>query len=207
MKKYLWIGLVPFLGACSNPKDANNENFEKAIQSYLDGKYPKCYFVSNFPTESNQSLMFGNADKLSALAKAGLLSETELSRKTNSWDKKVRVNYSYDLTDEGRNYYKSDVWEGATGKKKGGFCFGKAKITSIDSFTEPADMMGQIISRVNYSYTVTGFPEWAKNATLLESHKELKKEVSSNNKPVSDRDVLLLTNNGWIHERLFKKKP
>ncbi|MBK0711544.1 hypothetical protein GZ049_27365 [Klebsiella pneumoniae] len=91
------------------------------------------------------------------------------------------------------------------GENIGGFCFGKATVTEVSNFTEPSDAMGQKISRVSFSYKVTEIPEWAKTPEILSADRQIKKDVDSANNGMKVTNVFVLTNNGWIHERLFGK--
>ncbi|QGX93267.1 hypothetical protein EFZ10_16720 (plasmid) [Tatumella sp. TA1] len=198
------------LSGCNDPKEANESNFKTAAQQYLDTTYPECYFKANFPFKTD-GLDFGNTRAvLKALAAKGLLTETEISRKhyEKSWGSEAHdvVVNNYVLTDEGKKYYKAGKETNALGKDTGGFCFGKAKVETITNFTEPSDAMGQKISRVNYTYTVTDIPEWAKSDDIIAASSKLKEDVASAQNPVSAKAVFVLTNKGWMHERLFNKR-
>jgi len=195
--KIITYSLFLIIAGCSNPNAATKENFTKTIQEHLNNKYPICYFKGSFPTTTKKFDISGNNKILRALSKAKILSEKEISREEiEIFKKETIITYSYKLTDKGKKYYSSS---------KKGFCLGNAKITSINTFSEPAEMRGYKISRVNYSYIVTGFPEWAKNKEVSSSLRGLKNDIESNAKPRNETDVLILTNNGWIHEQLFKK--
>ncbi|MCM5681819.1 hypothetical protein M8A51_20015 [Schlegelella sp. S2-27] len=192
---------------CSDPKAASEKNFEAAIQSYLDTAYPKCYFNRQFPT-TNEFDIGGSTAVLQAMARAGLLVEKEASRKeVPQWGggKKVVVKSSFDLTDEGRKFYKPDAVKTLRGEDIGGFCFGRATVTAITQFSEPADMFGHRISRVSYTYTVSGLPDWAKAPEMTSVLKALQADAASAAEPVKALDALVLTNTGWVHEKLFKK--
>ena len=198
------------LSGCNDPKDASESNFKAAAQQYLDTTYPECYFKVNFPFKTD-GFDFGNTRAvLKALAAKGLLTETEISRKhyEKSWGSEAHdvVVNNYALTDEGKKYYKAGTKTNALGKETGGFCFGKAKVETITNFTEPSDAMGQKISRVNYTYTVTDIPEWAKSDDIIAASTKLKEDVASEQNPVSAKGVFVLTNKGWMHERLFSKR-
>ena len=192
---------------CSDPKAASEKNFEAAIQSYLDTAYPKCYFTRQFPT-TNEFDIGGSGAVLQALTQAGLLVEKEESRKeVAQWGggKKVVVKSSFDLTDEGRKFYQPDAVKRPGGEAIGGFCFGRAAVKAITQFSEPADMFGHRISRVSYSYTVSELPGWAKKPEITSALKALQADAASAEEPVKALDALVLTNTGWVHEKLFKK--
>lgn len=198
------------LSACSgDPKEANERNFKTALQSYLDSKYPRCYVVATMPYAKEFDFT-NNRATLKALAKAGLVVETEVSRKEVPVDfsgkTRTQILTSFDLTEEGKKYYRKDAVKNLAGDDMGGFCAGKAKVEKINQFSEPADMFGAKISRVSYSYSVSDLPGWAKDSEVAGSVEQLKKDVASEKAPVNENAVLVLTNNGWVHQALFDKK-
>lgn len=200
----LGIVIVTAISACSNPKDATESNFKLAVQKYLDTEYPKCYFSGNFPAKTKDWDITGENATMKALAKAGLLSEKEVSRKevSDGWgmQKKTVVIYAYDLTDEGKKSYKK-----GTDRTRGGFCGGNAKVTSIEEFSEPADLLGHKVSKVRYSYVVSNVPAWATSDELISLNRSLKKDVESSAKPIVETNTMILTNNGWVHGKLYKE--
>ncbi|EPY4331822.1 hypothetical protein ACXDJA_005553 [Klebsiella variicola] len=204
----LCIGTLALTG-CDDPKKPSESNFKTAAQQYLDTVYPACYIKANFPYKTD-GIAFNNLPEiLHAMAGKGLLTEQELSRKhiDASWGSNARdvVVNSYDLTEEGKKYYKPDAAKTMKGENIGGFCFGKATVTEVSNFTEPSDAMGQKISRVSFTYKVSEIPDWAKSPEIMNADRQLQKDVSSESEGVKVTNVFLLTNNGWIHERLFGK--
>ncbi|MEB5699409.1 hypothetical protein MXM31_25150 [Klebsiella aerogenes] len=197
------------LSGCNDPKKPSENNFKEAAQQYLDTVYPVCYIKANFPYKTD-GISFNNMPEvLHAMSEKGLLTEKELSRKhiDASWGIKAHdiVVNSYDLTEEGRKYYKPNAAKNMRGENIGGFCFGKATVTEVSNFTEPSDAMGQKISRVSFSYKVSDIPEWAKAPEILTADRHLKNDVDSAKDGMKVTNVFVLTNNGWIHERLFGK--
>lgn len=204
----LCIGTLALTG-CDDPKKPSESNFKTAAQQYLDTVYPACYIKANFPYKTD-GISFNNLPEiLHAMAEKGLLNEQELSRKhiDASWGSKARdvVVNSYALTEEGKKFYKPDAAKTMKGENIGGFCFGKATVTEVSNFTEPSDAMGQKISRVSFIYKVSEIPDWAKSPEIMNADRQLQKDVSSESEGVKVTNVFLLTNNGWIHERLFGK--
>lgn len=202
------IGAIALSG-CNDPKKASESNFKAAAQQYLDTVYPTCYFRANFPFKTDGYSFNNTSEILHAMAEKGLLTEKELSRKhfEASWGTKAHdvVVSSYDLTDEGKKYYKPDASKNMRGENMGGFCFGKASVSEVINFTEPSDAMGQKISRVSFSYTVSDIPGWAKSPEITSLDRQLKKDVDSESEPLKVTNAFLLTNKGWVHERLFGK--
>ncbi len=200
------LAFVAIISGCADPKAASEENFRAAIQQYLDTKYPKCYVHTNFPATIDFDIG-GVKEKLHALAEAGLLSESEgtAERKGFGNSKSTITVPSFDLTDEGKKFYNPDVSKTMGGKTIGGFCIGKATVKDVGPFTEPSDMLGQRISRVNYTYEVSDFPSWANSSDVLGAFKELKRDIDSTSNPIKRLDALILTSEGWVHEKLFKQ--
>lgn len=206
LRSAITITLLATISGCSDPKAANEANFKKSIQSYLDTAYPKCYIYSEFPTTIDWDIA-GNKEKLRALAKTGLVVESEekVERPSFGNTKRYATLPSFNLTDEGRKFYKPDATKTLSGKSIGGICLGKATVQAVTQFSEPADMLGHRISNVSYTYSVSDLPPWTQSKDVLDAIKELKADVASEQTPLKKQDVLVLTNNGWIHEKLFKK--
>lgn len=206
LKLTLAAAMAFLISGCSDPKTPNEKNFAAAVQAYLDTTYPKCYLTTEFPTTVEWDVG-GMKTKLRALAKAGLVLEKEGSYEiqTLGGRKQFAPAPAFTLTDEGKKFYKSDAVKLINGKTMGGFCFGKARVNQVGQFTEPSDTFGMRISRVNYTYEVSDLPTWAKSPVIQAAIPELKADVESDKVPIKKLDVLVLTNNGWVHERLFQK--
>lgn len=205
----LSLALVLLLSGCSDPKAASDSNFKKAAQAYLDSVYPKCYVTQTFPyTTTYHTGGTDSGNVLSALVKAGLLVEKELSRqKIPSWmalnGNDTVVKSSFELTDEGRKHYKPDGGK-TMGYDAGGFCTGKGVVDEILRYTEPSDAFGTRVSRVNYTYRVKDLPKWALTPELVAASPALKEDIESKEKPVKVTHAFVLTSEGWVHESLFK---
>ena len=128
------------------------------------------YFNQKFPT-TVEFVIGGSRAILQALVKAGLVSEKEESRKEVNdilgGAKKIVLKTSFDLTDEGRKFYKPHAVKIIGGDSIGGFCLGKATVKAVTQFSEPSDMFGQKISRVNYTYVVSDLPTWARSPEMF----------------------------------------
>lgn len=208
MRKLLLTLAVLSLAGCSDPKAASEKNFKAAMQNYLDTAYPRCYFTGNFPeVKADWDFAHRNA-AMAALEKAGLLRSSEIEQQEKqmfSAQTRTVKRTSYELTEEGKKYYKPGVTQNLKGDSMGGICAGKAVVKSIGQFTEPAEMMGQKISRVNYEYTVTGLPGWAQSADLQKTLVGLQEDARSESSPVKGIVAMVLTNNGWVHEKMFSR--
>lgn len=204
--RWTLLMLLAGLAGCSDPKAATGKNFKAAAQDYLDSTYPKCYVARNFPV-TEEYFPGEPGSSLPGLAKAGLVSETELSRREIAdWSgggKKTRVKSTFDLTGEGRKFYKESVQHAMQGMV-GAFCAGKAKVSEIVRYTEPSDAFGTRVSRVHYTYYVDDLPKWASTPELVSAVHSLKEDVESKDKPIKKTETFVLTNEGWVHQELFK---
>lgn len=196
-RKIVPLALLATLAGCSNNEDNREASFHKAAQAYLDSQYPRCFVVSSFPTRTQDFDLHGNNQALHALAQAGVVSEKEISRTevpARLWQAaRTDIYYAYDLTDEGRKYYKAG----------NGLCFGKAQVTAIEQFNEPSEAMGQKVARVTYVYKITGLPAWAGHEAVKASIAELGKAVASTDAPLKETGTMVLTSQGWVDERLL----
>ncbi|WP_085624831.1 MULTISPECIES: hypothetical protein [unclassified Pseudomonas] len=190
-RKTLPLALLATLAGCSNSEDTSEASFHKAAQAYLDSQYPYCFITSSFPTRTQDFDLHGTNKALHALAQVGVVSEKEISRTevpARLWQAaRTDIYYAYDLTDEGRKYYKADS----------GLCFGKAQVTAIEQFSEPSEVTGQKMSNVTYAYKITGLPAWAANEQVKASVAELGKAVASNEMPLKETRTMVLTSQGW----------
>lgn len=173
MKKILTsLAIVITLGGCSDPKEANNSNFEEVINKYLLDKKENitCTRVgTNFPVDNR----FGFEQKyLNRYAESGLLSviSKDIEEKdflTGKMKKKTKL--IYNLTEKGEKYIKD-----------GKFCFGTPVVDKINSFTEPTAFMGKTVSEVRYQFVLDDIPSW------YVPKKQKEKKV-----------LLYLSSNGW----------
>ena len=190
-RKIVPLALLATLAGCSNSEETSEASFQKAAQAYLDTQYPHCFVISSFPTKTQDFDLHGTNKALHALAQVGVVSEKEISRTevpARLWQAaRTDIYYAYDLTDEGRKYYKAD----------NGLCFGKAQVTAIEQFSEPSEVTGQKMSNVTYAYKITGLPAWAGDDGVKASIAELGKAVASNDAPLKETRAMVLTSQGW----------
>jgi hypothetical protein len=204
MRVVLLSGLILSLIACGSVKDANKSNFRKAIQAYLDTQPGLCAVISvkEMPfTLSSSSFGFDvSSQRANALVDAGLLSKKDTQAKADFGNKVVPA-VEYQITTAGQ---KARV-ENATDSlfKQNTFCTGKYVVVDIDNFTEPSNMMGMTVTEVRFRYKVDNPSNWAKTKSLRAIFNNFEKETQGD---MQGRAALVLTNNGWMHERLFAKQ-
>ncbi|EHJ6332938.1 hypothetical protein ABZO83_004256 [Escherichia coli] len=208
----IFVALSSFLLAgCDSPKDANKQNFEKAINTRLEKECitisplgifdSKPYPVQVAVAQANRYTSQERADEINSrqfsaldvLVKADLLTvKNTLVDDVIGFTKtgKKVPGREYALTDEGKKYLKSP--------ERPDFCVGHYKVDEIVDFTEPGDAMGMKITQVNYTFSPTSIAEWAKRddvrAAFLGLESDLKEKQTK-------RITLVLKNDGWSAER------
>src|SRR5699024_3729017 len=68
-------------------------------------------------------------------------------------------------------------------------CFGKVDKLKVTNYTLPSEAMGITMSRVNYTFEITGVPEWAKTASFKETFSHIQHQLNKN----EDNATLILT--------------
>jgi hypothetical protein len=188
------------VAACSNPKDANKANFSKAIQAYLDTQTAFCLYVSDLPyVQAEKGIRAYDEklpQKLNAFVEVGLLSARNTEVKAMFGNKMVPAT-EYQATELGKQYLSKE--------SSGRFCTGKRKLTGVDNFTEPgpAPFSNVTASEVNFRYEITDLAEWAKSEKVRAAYDERAFKALEENQ---DKAVLILTNEGWMHGRLFRNR-
>ncbi len=190
------MGSVVFaLAACGNARDANKRNFSQAIQASLDTQNGLCAGVpaEKLPfTLTSEYRPDRRNEQADALVDAGLLTKRETEVKALFGEKMVAAT-EYQITDSGKKYHVADA---------GAFCTGKLAIVEVGNFTEPSEMMGVKMTQANYRYKVKDVADWAKSEKLRTAYPDF---ASKTRDEVQDQATLILTNDGWVHERLFQR--
>jgi DNA-binding PadR family transcriptional regulator len=200
--KFAAVAAVLVVAACGSPKDANKSNFSKAIQAYLDTQSALCVDVP-FGREGHklpaviQEQKGSSKDRAEALVEAGLLGKRE-TQVESRWSTRGEMlpATEYQATELGKRYLVTEK----SGSAK--FCTGKYKVTGIDNFTEPAQnqWVSATVSQATFQYEITDLAEWAQSEKLRAVYEREFKDLEK----TQDKAALILTNEGWIHERLFK---
>lgn len=227
MRSIFAVASVAVLVAgCSDPKAASKKNFETAINDWIS-KNPPCLALPSgsvraagraadagvFPlyvevANSEHPARLENQKKAAApfeaLAAAGLLkgepAEIEQSGYFAGPQPKLAV-VAYTLTPEGEKAF-SEKGPASRWGSTPSFCYGEPSVKEIVRFTEPGDMMGMTVSQVEYSYQLNNLPEWAKSKPMQEAFPQLARD---NADTLQDEDVVVLMNEGWVHEKAMKR--
>jgi hypothetical protein len=151
----LLCGVTILFAGCTK-KDDSRANYEAAINNYYKA-HPVCLWqdTKKFPVQA-ATADDAKTEGYDALTDAGLLARTTAEKKVFIVASK-QVN-NYDLSADGRNSWTVD----ATQPGYGNFCYGNRSVDSIDSFSSGVNGSGLKTAEVNYHYTLSGVPGWAK---------------------------------------------
>ncbi len=209
------------LVGCSNPKEANESNFEAALNARLE-RNPFCLPLPSMTDDKKYlftlNLSEARDTKLAAsqnmqrlepymsLVTSDILSVSDINFEQRSWGSSRRVKAKgFNLTDKGNSFLKpleetkadiGDKIDGAPQRRE--ICFGRGKVLEIGGFTEPADMMGYRVSRVSFTYHVPDMADWAKTPALQSYNGNIKLLLAEK---VENQAYLVLTDKGWVHEK------
>lgn len=188
---------------CTNKKDASKENFSRAIQQYLDTTPGACIGLPGgsmpFKIEKSGAFFPAQITQADALTEAGLLTRSDVDVPAFPGAKVVRPGYEYALTAEGQKQLVQPI--STYSAKSQGFCAGKYKVVEVVNFTDAQSMMGTTFSEAVYTYKIESPAAWAQSPKVQAAFEKLSKELKGN---ASEKAGLISTNDGWMHNRLFK---
>ncbi len=192
----LWIGCA------TDPREASEENFASVVQEGLVAD-PECLrggsgwaFPKTVPSDSSATrntffvLPWENARDLpmryAELVKAGLLSHH---------DGVPRPEFDqYRLTPAGAQVYRT--YEGPLGRA-GAFCYATRHVEEVVRYSEPADLFGQRVSEVTYTYTLQDVAPWAESPALQAALPALAQALSDRDTPTEGTAAVVLQSDGW----------
>ena len=207
------------LTACNDPKEANKENFGKAISEYLDTQSAVCLrypsgshlkLPDDSPLKNKELVIYSTSENLKSLSykkeidqmtyfvQKGLFTEQEQMAKVKDlWGELLEVPVKvYSPTETLKSYLmKKDEFSPK-------ICTGKVTLSEVGTFTEPADAMGMKVSKVEYTVKTSDLAEWATDPKFA----ELFTATDAKRVESQQRMALILTSEGWKSEHLMKGK-
>ena len=182
----LVLATVSIASGCNKHVD-NTAHFADAINTYY-AAHPACLWKTSqkFPVQADTS----DASKTApydALVDQGLLARSSDEKRVMIVASK-QVN-NYDLSDKGHAAWVADVDQPGFGN----FCYGRRKVSSIDSSTPTSDERGAT-TQVSYHYTVSDVPAWASAEETQNAYPQLKTDLSGTHE---GQAILIETNEGW----------
>jgi hypothetical protein len=163
------ILLLP-LAACNSQSSATPKNFITGLNAHFVD-HPDCLFpdAPTFPFETTDP---AKTAQMNTLVDAKLL--------TVAVEHDIHVS-RYTPTDAGARVAPR-------------FCYGHRVISTIDSFTPPAQANGFPETQVNYHYTITDIPVWAKSDAMRAAFPAMALATSGT---ATDHATLAGTMAGW----------
>ncbi|HEY5056774.1 MAG TPA: hypothetical protein VII58_11480 [Acidobacteriaceae bacterium] len=173
------------LAGCKTTTD-NSANYKTALNDWYSA-HPSCLWSQpqKFPTQVAAS----DADQTAPFA--ALVDQGLLTRSTS--EKKIIIiskqEVNYDLSDKDRSAWTADPNQPGYGN----FCYGHRSVQSIDSST-PNNAQPGATTVVNYHYTFSGAPDWAKVAETQTAFPNVQSDLAGNGTASA---TLVDTSNGW----------
>lgn len=193
----LWIGCA------TDPREASGENFASVVQEGLSA-HPMCLGGGSgwvFPKSVLSDSILARSsgwgltwyrtqdvrEQFAALADAGLLSRH---------DGVPRPGYAeYRLTPVGEQAYRT--YEESLDGRAGAFCYATPHVEEVVRYSEPADLLGQRVSEVTYTYTLQDVAPWAEGPALQEMVPSLAQTLSNRDTPTEGTAAVVLQSDGW----------
>jgi hypothetical protein len=173
------------LGGCKKTAD-NSINYKSAIDGWYSA-HPSCLWDTSqkFPTQVAASNDSQNAP-FAALVDQGLLVRSTSEKKIIIVSKQE---INYDLSESGRSAWTADT----TQPGYGNFCYGHRAVQSITSSSPNSGEPGAT-TVVNYQWSFSGAPNWAKAAEVQSAFPQVQTDVAGNGAATA---TLTDTANGW----------
>jgi hypothetical protein len=198
------LGVLLLVG-CASKKDANEKNFSEALNSYLAKKGQLCLGIpSAWPVDLNEAERrggMGTAAEMAALEKVGLVrsheAESEYMPPLSSRPVKTKV-LRYELTDNGKTFYREKDRLGLAGNKKvqGDLCYGQQALDKIVKWEGPTAVGDSKEATAFYTYKIADLAEWAKNPDIQRVFPGIVSTIDGAGKTQMNQ-ALTLTNQGW----------
>lgn len=186
-----------FIGTGCNKHVDNTIHFTDAINTYYSA-HPVCLWDASvkFPVQAATSDT-SKTSSYDALVDQGMLVRTTAEKKVLIIASK-QVN-NYDLSEKGRGAWVADVEQPGFGN----FCYGRRKVSSIDSFSPTSGERGAT-TQVSYQYTIAEAPAWATAEETQNAFPQIRERLSG---PHTATAVLIETNEGWKVARPSGETP
>lgn len=194
----IYTAALSLLAACDDPLDANKANFQKVLQGYYDA-HPVCASISfKFPIEFRSDSGADRKQQLEPLVRAGLISVETIQKKDSAAPGQARAA-------DYLRYAPTAVGEKVIRKGANSFlggtdiCFAHRRVVNVESFTDPVETMGMMVSRVTYEYEMSNVEAWAKTPEIAASFPQIEAMLAKSDHQATG--VLVQTKQGWKLER------
>ena len=108
------------------------------------------------------------------------------------------VGTRYSLTESGQKAYRTfpaGRWDPT--RPVGAFCYGTAEVAGVVRWTEAAEGLGQVTTKVTYLRRLREAASWAEDAELRRQFPYVERELATRTAPAEDSLTLVLASDGW----------
>lgn len=204
MKKLKVFGLavaVFALTACDNPHDISEKNFKRVAQLAMD-QHGAGYCVNiparNVPfTMDNSPLTAMQKHVVDMMATEGLLATASVQAPSYPGSKNIVASTEYRLTDYGKKSYREP--SNFPLPMTPTFCTGKMQVEKILEMSEPKEMYGTKVVKVQMKYSIKDADKWALSEPMVKLHKSLQIEQAKNG--VGTLTLVLDKEKGWVFHK------
>lgn len=211
---FLVLGTLPILG-CATKKDISEKNFSDALDAYLAKRGQLCLgMASKWPIdvdERGRGTTVGIAPVMAVLEKIGLAhsheTETEYTPPLSSILLKTKV-LRYDLTDEGKTFYREKAHLGLAGPQEtqGDLCYGQQVLDKIVKWEGPVEFGDYKEVSVFYTYKIENLASWATDPDLQRVFPGAALTINDAGKTMLNH-ALKLTSEGWEAKGVESPSP
>ena len=195
------LALSACLLGCHGQQGVSRDAFRQTLQHYYD-HHPVCIALPmSWPVTIDAGRSAPLHLQLEALAQVALIETESVSR-----SRRHRKSVS---TEDGTIRY--HVASGMakflhSGKDRflGGsaLCFAHRVVVKVDSFTAPAQVMGQTTSQVTYDYTLEVMAPWVKDAAIIRAFPAIRSALARSSGTATE--AMDRTGQGWRLERSLR---
>ena len=192
------------LVACSHPADVktpSRDNFDAGLRTFLaDGHDQLCLAMYDWPidlTEAEAGAQTRHAVQLPVFEKLGLARSTTLPT-AKSAENPDGAFKRYELTDEGRKYYKEHAYKGRDGTEhKSDFCVAKLSVDKVESWEIDSHDAQHPAATVSYTYQIEPAP-WMQDADAQRVLPMVAKVIKGAGGGLQMHQGFTLGDKGWV---------
>jgi hypothetical protein len=192
------------LVACSHPTDIktpSRDSFDASLRTFLAGGHDQlCLAMYDWPidlTEAEAGAQTRHAVQLPVFEKLGLAKSTILptAKSTENPDGAFK---RYELTNEGRKYYKQHAYKGRDGTvHKNDFCVAKLSVAKVESWEIDSHDAQHPAAMVSYTYQIEPAP-WMQDADAQRVLPMVAKVIKGAGGGLQMHQGFTLGDKGWV---------
>jgi len=202
---YVMVLGTLLLAGCGSKSDANVKDLSDATNAYLAKKGQLCLGISTkWPVdlqESDQRAGNVKASEMAALEKVGLVrsQNAEAEYTTLSGRAAKAEVLRYELTDEGKKFYREKNVVGLGPKKEvlGDICFGQQAVDKVSKTEGPTKFGDTTEATIYYTYRIDNLADWASNPDIQKVFPGTISTLNGAGKTTVNQ-TLVLTAQGWV---------